>query len=66
MTNSSKIEIVTIFYHEILFNFSVKVMHFTLVNKNTECNTKIALREGPKIYFEIQFLANKLLNFGIN
>ena len=28
-----------------------------------ECNTKFALREGPKIYFEISVLAKKIAKF---
>ena len=59
MTNSSKI-FVTIFNLEILFNFSVKVMCFTKVHKNMECNTKFALREGLKIYFEISVFSEKI------
>ena len=49
MTNSSNF-LVTILNLEILFNFRIKVLHFTQTNKNTEYNTKLTLREGPKIY----------------
>ena len=61
-----KKKIIAIFNLEILFNFSVKVMCFADVNKNTECNTKFALREGHKFVLKFQFLAKNLLNFRIN
>ena len=49
MTNLSKF-LVTISNLEILFNFSVQVMHFTQTNQKTVNNTKFTLLEGPKIY----------------
>ena len=62
MTNSANV-LETIFNLEILLNFSVKVLRFTQTNKNTENNTKITLREGPKIYvlksfFPVKFPQN--------
>ena len=65
-----KIKFVTILILDILLNFSVKVRFYLNEknkqtknkkknNKKTEYNTKFALREGPKIYYEISVYSKK-------
>ena len=63
MTNSSNF-LATMLNLELLFNFSVQVLRFTITNKKTVYNTKFTWLEGPKIYaLNFNFREIYALNF---